>query len=127
MRSRTRRRRNRTEQEAGVMRVLLVKPPMRSCMIEIGRHMPVGLLYLASVLRNEGYEVEVFDSLAHVEDNHVVAEERLTAVDRVKLARHPRWRHLVHWGASWDRVRAALQGFEPDVVGVSCMFTPHYE
>ncbi len=109
------------------MRVLLLKPPMRACMIEIGRHMPIGPLYLASMLRQAGHTVDVFDSLAHVEDNHVVPPDALTAVDRVKLASHPRWRHLVHWGASWARIRRAIEDFEPDVVGVTCMFTPHYE
>lgn len=109
------------------LRVLLVKPPMRSCMIEIGRHMPVGLLYLASMLRDAGHHVEVFDALAHIEDNHVVDPGELTAVDRIKLDSHPRWRHLVHWGAGWSRVRAAIEEFAPDVAGVSCMFTPHYE
>src|SRR5438552_9978623 len=109
------------------MRVLLLKPPMRSCMIEIGRHMPIGLLYLASMLRDAGHTVEVFDSLAHIEDNHVVPPSELTQVDRVKIAGHPRWRHLIHWGADWNRVRSAIEDFAPDVVGVSCMFTPHYE
>ncbi|GLW05866.1 hypothetical protein Misp01_09960 [Microtetraspora sp. NBRC 13810] len=109
------------------MKVLLLKPPMRASMIEIGRHMPVGLLYLASMLRDAGHEVAVFDSLAHIEDNHVVPESELTEVDRVKLASHPRWRHLIHWGAHWSKLRAAIEDFAPDVVGVSCMFTPHYE
>ena len=65
---------------------MLLKPPMRSCMIEIGRHMPIGLLYLASMLRDAGHTVEVFDSLAHIEDNHVVPPSELTQVDRVKIA-----------------------------------------
>ncbi|GAA2707393.1 B12-binding domain-containing radical SAM protein [Micromonospora olivasterospora] len=107
-------------------RVLLIKPPIRACMIEIGRHMPIGLAYLAAQLRNSGMEVDIFDSLAFSEDNHVVPPSQYTDIDRAKVAAHPRWDHLVHWGADWARVEQVLRrGY--DVVGVSCMFTPYYE
>ncbi|KFZ76994.1 hypothetical protein ED92_38440 [Amycolatopsis sp. MJM2582] len=109
------------------MRVLLVKPSVRGCRVEIGRHIPIGPAYLASCLRDRGHEVVLFDALSFTEDNHIVDPEAYTEVDRLKIARHPRWRHLVHWGASWERVGRAIQDAEPDVVGISCMFTPYYE
>lgn len=96
-------------------------------MVEVGRHVPIGLAYLSSVLREAGHEVTLFDSLARVEDNHVVPESELTDIERDKLRRHPRWRHIVHWGASWDRIEEAVRAARPDIVGVSCMFTPFYE
>lgn len=96
-------------------------------MVEIGRHMPIGLAYLAAQLRQDGMDVEIFDSLAWTEDNHIVAPEQYTDADRAKLAAHPRWRHLVHWGATWERVADTLRAGRYDVVGVSCMFTPYYE
>lgn len=107
-------------------RVLLVKPPIRACMIEIGRHMPIGLAYLAARLREAGITVDIFDSLAWTEDNHVVDPADYTAADAAKVAAHPRWEHLVHWGAGWERIEEVL-GRGYDVVGVSCMFTPYYE
>ncbi|BAL87774.1 hypothetical protein AMIS_25540 [Actinoplanes missouriensis 431] len=108
-------------------KVLLVKPPVRAFMVKIGRHLPIGLMYLAAALKKEGHEVSLFDSLAYLDDNHVVADEDLTVADRVKLDAHPYWKHLVHWGASWERIAAAIAAAQPDVVGVSCMFTPYYE
>ncbi len=109
------------------MRILLVKPPIRACMVEVGRHVPIGLAYLSATLRAAGHETAVFDALAHVEDNHVVPDDELTAVERLKLATHPRWRHVVHWGARWERIAEAVAGSGADVVGISCMFTPFYE
>ncbi|ABD12725.1 Fe-S oxidoreductase [Frankia casuarinae] len=110
----------------GAPRILLIKPPIRACMIEIGRHMPIGLAYLASRLRAAGMQVDIFDALANTEDNHVVDPADYTAADRAKVAAHPRWGHLVHWGARWDRLEQQLRrGY--DLVGVSCMFTPYYE
>ncbi|MFH8981502.1 B12-binding domain-containing radical SAM protein [Streptomyces varsoviensis] len=109
------------------MRVLLIKPPIRACMVEVGRHVPVGLAYLSAVLRKEGHHTEVFDSLAYVEDNHIVGEKDLTEIERTKLLHHPRWRHVMHWGARWDRIEAALRERRPDIIGISCMFTPFYE
>lgn len=95
-------------------------------MIEIGRHMPIGLAYLASRLRDLGMHVDIFDSLAWTGDNHIVPPQEYTAADRAKLDAHPRWNQIVHWGATWDRITEVLeQGY--DLVGVSCMFTPYYE
>ncbi|WP_175482957.1 B12-binding domain-containing radical SAM protein [Actinokineospora iranica] len=89
--------------------------------------MPIGLAYLAAQLRQDGMAVEIFDSLAWTDDNHVVAPEDYTDADRAKIAAHPRWRNLVHWGATWDRITDKLRAGAYDVVGVSCMFTPYYE
>ncbi|MFG1953692.1 B12-binding domain-containing radical SAM protein [Micromonospora sp. NPDC048830] len=109
------------------MKVFLVKPPIRGCMVEIGRHVPIGLAYVSGALRAAGHETELFDSLAYDEDNHVVPEAELTPIERAKLDRHPRWRHIMHWGAKMERIEAAMAASGADVVGISCMFTPYYE
>ena len=109
------------------MRILLIKPPIRACMVEIGRHMPIGLAYLAASLRRSGHAVTIFDALAFVDDNHIVDSKSYTAADKAKIEAHPRWNHLVHWGASWDRIAAELRRSDADIVGISCMFTPYYE
>lgn len=109
------------------MKVLLIKPPHRGFMHEIGRHYPIGLTYLASSLLSEGHQVEIFDSLAFTEDNHLVPEDHYTEVDRLKLAHHPRWRSLIHWGATFERIERQISLTAPDVVGISCMFSPFYQ
>jgi len=109
------------------MKVFLVKPPIRGCMVEIGRHVPIGLAYVSGALRAAGHDTEIFDSLAYTEDNHVVPPDQLTAIEQAKLDRHPRWQHIMHWGARPERIEAALAASNADVVGISCMFTPYYE
>ena len=109
------------------MRVLLIKPSVRGFRVEIGRHVPIGPDYLASCLRDHGHDVTLFDALSFTEDNHVVDPADYTEADKLKLDRHPRWRHLVHWGASQDRLARAIEQADPQVVGISCMFTPYYE
>jgi B12 binding domain len=109
------------------MRVLLIKPPIHSFRVQIGRHVPIGLLYLAGTLRGAGHDVQIFDALARTRENRVVPAEDAGPADRQKLAQHPRMRHLVHWGAGWDALADATRQASPDVVGISCMFTPYYE
>ena len=109
------------------MRVLLIKPSVRGFRVEIGRHVPIGPAYLAACLRDHGHDVTLFDALSFTEDNHVVDPADYTKADKLKLDRHPRWRHLVHWGASQDRLARAIEQADPQVVGISCMFTPYYE
>jgi radical SAM superfamily enzyme YgiQ (UPF0313 family) len=109
------------------VRVLLFKPPIRSSMVEVGRHMPIGLAYVAAALRAEGIDVEIFDALAETEGNHVVDPADYTAADRAKVAAHPRWSQLVHWGADWERIDRELAERDYDILGLSCMFTPYYE
>ena len=109
------------------MQVLLVKPPIRACRIEIGRHVPIGLAYLASALREKGHQVAIFDALSFTEDNHIVDPRDYTAADHLKILRHPRWKYLVHWGAGWERLERCIRETQPEVIGISCMFTPYYE
>jgi radical SAM superfamily enzyme YgiQ (UPF0313 family) len=109
------------------MKILLIKPPIHSCRVQIGRHAPIGLLYLAGELRNAGHEVEIFDALAYTAENRIVSADDAGPADRQKIARHPRMRHLVHWGAGWEALSDAIRRASPDVIGISCMFTPYYE
>lgn len=109
------------------MKIILIKPPIHSFRVQIGRHAPIGLLYLAGELRGAGHEVEIFDALAHTGDNRIVSAASAGPAGRQKIARHPRMRHLVHWGADWDAMADAIRQASPDVIGISCMFTPYYE
>jgi len=109
------------------MKILLIKPPMRGFLHEIGRFYPTGLLYLYSALVDKKYDVAVFDSLAYLEDNHIIRYDDMSPIERERLSSHPRWRHLIHWGASWDRIEAVLRKNQADLVGISCMFTPNAE
>jgi B12 binding domain/Radical SAM superfamily len=109
------------------MKILLIKPPIHSFRVQIGRHAPIGLLYLAGAVRSTGHDVEIFDALAYTAENRVVSAADAGPADLRKIASHPRMRHLVHWGAGWEAMSDAIRRASPDVIGISCMFTPYYE
>jgi magnesium-protoporphyrin IX monomethyl ester (oxidative) cyclase len=87
------------------MKVLLVNPPSvifkneaKSC------HPPLGLAYLAAVLKNE-YEVCVLDCVAEGFEN----EERFGS--------------YVRYGYSYENIRKRIIKIKPDAIGVSCLFS----
>lgn len=110
-----------------MVKVLLIKPPHWGLYHEIGRHVPIGLAYLAAAGRGGGHEVAIIDALSFTEDNRVLAYDELSAPQRAKVDRHPTLRHVVHWGASWERLERAVREFGPDLVGLSLMYSPFYE
>ncbi|ARU60380.1 hypothetical protein CBW65_04345 [Tumebacillus avium] len=109
------------------LNILLIKPPNWAFYHEIGRHIPIGLAYLASSAREAGHQVSLFDSLSYYEDNHVIPYEDLSPIQREKVDRHPSWRHVIHWGATWERIEAEIRRVNPDVIGIANMHTPFYE
>src|ERR1043166_8733011 len=109
------------------MKVFLIKPPIRGFLLEIGRHYPIGLAYLAGSLRAAGHEVSVFDALAQTDENYLVPPAEYSPRDRLKITRHPRWSQLLHWGARRETIARVIREAAPDVIGVSCMFSPFYE
>jgi len=109
------------------MKILLLKPPIRGFAHEIGRHYPIGLAYLAAAIRSAGHTVTIYDALAASDENRIVQEEEYTERDRLKLKSHPRWSHLLTWGSGRADMEREIVARAPDVVGISCMFSPFYE
>lgn len=110
------------------MRILFVKPPNYTFMDEeIVRHIPIGLCYLASACRKHNHEVLIFDSLAYLEDSHIVDMDSISLKQRTKLLHHPLWKQLTHCGASWERLEQCIESFNPDIIGVSIMFSTFYD
>jgi magnesium-protoporphyrin IX monomethyl ester (oxidative) cyclase len=94
-----------------IRRILLVQPPYTfEKDIPLIVEMPLGLCYIASVLRKKGFEVQILDALAEGYKN-------TKYVDRNRV--------LV--GLDDNRIKKKVKKFKPDVVGVSCLFTVQYE
>ena len=109
------------------MKVLFIKPPNVGFYHEIERYYPVGIAYLASACRNAGYETDIFDSLLYTEDNHVLSWHGISKGQQVKINSHPRWKHMIHWGATWDRIQKKLLSYKPDIICISILHTPMYD
>ena len=72
--------------------------------------LPLGLLYLAGVLEAEGYQVSVLDC-------------KIAKKTRIKKLKNG----LTHHGLDDDDFKDLIKAENPDLVGVSCMFTAQFE
>ncbi len=87
------------------MRVLLVNPPMilhQSDIPQFGH--PIGLAYLGAVLREHGHQVSILDTVIRNPKGHQKGE-------------------LLHIGMYGQSIQKEVSAYEPQVVGISSMFT----
>ena len=93
-------------------RILLINPPMTylTRMEPIRLAQPMGICYIAAVLKMRGYDVKLLD--AHAEGYH----QRLDiGGERVQV------------GLNEEQIRNRISEFKPSIVGVSAMFTDQYK
>ncbi len=88
------------------MKVLLVNPPRKtfrgSETVQVG--LPLGLLYLAAVLEQAGYKVEILDTLLD--------------------CKHPRHvEDYLVYGMPWHEIESKIKESKPDLVGITNPFS----
>lgn len=97
------------------MKVLLIDPPFRRLTGVANFYFPVGLAYLASVLRQKGHQASILDvDVSHVTHGLELAKEREQLERYLRIVNAPD--HAV-----WLEVRQALEEFQPQVVGITAM------
>jgi len=95
-----------------VKRILLIEPPITrpndfgADKVRIGIVPPIGLAYLASALREDGFEVKIIDCLVEG-----FLEGRDYGEDKIR------------YGFSDQEIEKAIRDYTPDAVGVSCLFS----
>jgi hypothetical protein len=90
-------------------RILLISPPATLFRGDLPRcTYPLGLGYIASVLEVNGYTVRILDCL-------VEGYEQQSAIDGDA--------DFVTYGLRPDQIEAEIRAFEPDVLGVSSIFS----
>jgi len=72
--------------------------------------LPLGILYLAAVLENEGFDVSVLDC-------------KISKKTRIKKIGNG----MTHHGLDDEDFKDLIKKENPDIVGVSCMFTAQFE
>lgn len=88
------------------MRILLIYPPVTIYgTAKVEPHPPLGLAYLAAVLEKKGYPVRILDALAE-------------GISDVKKKGN-----LTRIGLSESDIQKKIKEYNPDLVGVSAMFT----
>lgn len=88
------------------MKVLLVQPPLTSHPSSVGLpEPPLGLAYLASFLEENGYKVAILDALA------------------LGMGKVEHQGELIRIGLADCDIRRYIEGFGPDIVGVSAPYS----
>ncbi len=113
------------------MKVLLIQPPIEDYYITEIRTYPLGLLYLASYLKQNGYEVRVLDGLNPLtrktisipKDFHylksIYSEKE---VGPIKL-----YGAYYRFGLSNEEIVEQVVTFNPDIIGITSNFTAYFE
>ncbi|MHC4677088.1 MAG: B12-binding domain-containing radical SAM protein [Planctomycetota bacterium] len=96
------------------MRILLIDPPFYRFIKYYNRFFPLGLAYLAAVLRENGHQVLIYDADANKEkaeemDFSALEDKYPEYLDGVNRPSHP----------VWAEFQGVLRDFKPELVGIS--------
>ena len=112
------------------MKVLLIQPPVEDFYQTTLRTLPVGLLYVASSLRQNGIEVEILDCQASTQKRVLEIPPEFSHLKRYYRPGHASpfklFSHYRHYGLSWQDLRERIRRSNADVIGISSLFTPFY-
>jgi radical SAM superfamily enzyme YgiQ (UPF0313 family) len=114
------------------MKVVLVQPPIQDFYDTEVRLQPIGLCYLKAAVRQHLPDVDVIiKDYHHGWGRYTVSLPRELAylteyypvVDKSPFSA---FHQYYHFGQSFDRIEAELAELQPDLVGISSLFTPYY-
>jgi radical SAM superfamily enzyme YgiQ (UPF0313 family) len=97
------------------MKILLIDPPFKRFTGLINNYYPIGLAYLAAVLRQNGYEVHIYE---------VDAAEKPTDLDFThEYERYDLYLRGVNDSGNpiWQEIQQMLKEYQPDLVGITAM------
>lgn len=114
------------------LKVLLIQPPVQDFYDTDVRLQPIGLCYLKAAVKLHLPEVDVI-----VKDYHAGAGRQTVAIpkelryladyygvdDRSPFSTFHRY---YHFGKSFDAIEDEMTELEPDVIGISSLFTPYF-
>jgi tRNA A37 methylthiotransferase MiaB len=111
------------------MKVMLIQPPIQDFYQTSIRTQPIGLSYLAAVLRTCGHEVEILDGQTGKKRAIPIPPELSYLQgfypfdDRSPFKLYSGY---YHFGMGWNEIRKRIEDSKADVYGVSSSFTPYH-
>src|SRR5205807_5047733 len=114
------------------MKVLLIQPPVRDFYDTDVRLQPIGLCYLKAAAKKYLPEVEVVirDYHGRCGRNTVAIPKELQYLSNyypvADKSPFSTFHQYYHFGRSFDEIEADIVEIQPDVVGISSLFTPYY-
>ena len=114
------------------MRIVLVQPPIQDFYDTDVRLQPIGLCYLKAAVAKHLPDAQVI-----VRDYHTGHGRRTVALPRelayltdyypvADKAPFSTFHQYYHFGQSFDAIEMDLDALQPDLVGISALFTPYY-
>ncbi|MGH7769704.1 MAG: B12-binding domain-containing radical SAM protein, partial [Candidatus Binatia bacterium] len=114
------------------MKVVLIQPPVQDFYDTDVRLQPIGLAYLKAAVKKHLPEIEVV-----IKDYHRGCGRRTVPIPKplgylseyypvADQSPFSTFHRFYHFGRSYDEIETELAGLKPDVVGISCLFTPYY-
>jgi tRNA A37 methylthiotransferase MiaB len=111
------------------MKVMLIQPPIQDFYQTSIRTQPIGLAYLAAVLRPCGHEVEILDGQTGKKRAIPIPPELSYLQgfypfdDRSPFKLYSGY---YHFGMGWNEIRKKIEDSKADVYGISSSFTPYH-
>jgi len=101
------------------VRILLIDPPFKRFTGFVNFYFPIGIAYLASVLRNAGNEVVIFDVDATKKGTDIDFCDEYKKLELYRQGLNDN-NHVV-----WVEMKRVLEDVDPDLVGITAM-TPKF-
>jgi len=94
------------------MKILLIYPPITKHNLDVSTPVKstlVGLGYIGAVLQKAGHRVRIVDGMVSSYEKHPISSE------------------FTRFGLSDEEILREISSFQPEVVGISCMFTSYFK
>ncbi len=109
--------------------ILLVQPPIRDFYLTLKRTIPYGLSSIAAALKNDGFNVTLFDALASKKSKPIEMPETFSHLNGFykcsDLSMFSLFHQYKHFGYSFEHIGKTARDINPILVGISSCFTPY--
>lgn len=114
-----------------IKKILLINPPIQDFYQTEIRQQPLGLKYIQAMLDRAGFETHLLDCLASPQKRTIPIPEPM---GYLRSYYHPNdlspfklFTHYRHFGLNFDQIAQRIRDLRPDLVGISCNFTPYFD
>ena len=109
--------------------ILLVQPPIQDFFLTAKRTVPYGLICMAAVLREAGFNVAILDGLANSKKRPLNLPEKMAYLSafyaKPDIAPIALFHQYRHFGYSFEYIGKAARAVNARIVGISSLFTPY--
>ncbi|HEK85657.1 MAG TPA: radical SAM protein [Candidatus Aminicenantes bacterium] len=106
-------------------RVLLIQPPLEDFYTTPIRLYPLGLLYVAAILKKFGIEVKILDTLNPLKKRKIPWPKKFSYLHPY-LGRPYFFKHYQRFGLPMEKILKKIEEFSPELIGISSAFAAYY-